>query len=119
MRWILYFCVIPFVRGKSRCRNRVSILREVQTLVRNNFHEIVITGIDTDCYVDSDNPTYNFVELLKDIDDICGTDCRVRISSIEPTRVSDEFLEFMKTPNQLFHISIFLCNPEVIKSSKL
>ena len=115
------FCVIPFVRGKSRCRNRVSILREVQTLVRNNFHEIVITGIDTDCYVDPDNPTYNFVELLKDIDDICGTDCRVRISSIEPTRVSDEFLEFMKNSKSIvphIHLPLQSGSDQILKAMR-
>lgn len=89
------FCVIPFVRGKSRCRGRVSILREVQKLVRNGFHEIVFTGIDTDCYRDPDAPEYDFVDLLKDCEEVAEGRCRIRISSIEPTRVTDRFLSLL------------------------
>lgn len=115
------FCVIPFVRGKSRCRDRVSILREVQALVRNNFHEIVITGIDTDFYRDPDNPEYGFDELLKDIDELCYPSCRIRISSIEPTRVGDKFLSLLSSSKSIvphIHLPLQSGSDKVLKEMR-
>lgn len=115
------FCVIPFVRGQSRFRDRISILREVQNLTRNNIHEIVITGIDTDCYVDPSHPEYDFVDLLKDIDNICEGDCRIRISSIEPTRVTPRLLEVLKNSKSIvphFHLPLQSGSDAILKSMR-
>lgn len=40
------FCVIPFVRGQSRSLPMERILREVDTLVKAGFREVVISGIN-------------------------------------------------------------------------
>jgi threonylcarbamoyladenosine tRNA methylthiotransferase MtaB len=40
------FCVIPYVRGKSRSLPRERVIAEVQTLVEAGYREVVISGIN-------------------------------------------------------------------------
>ena len=40
------FCIIPFVRGKSRSLRPDEIIREVNSLVANGYREIVLSGIN-------------------------------------------------------------------------
>jgi len=40
------FCVIPYVRGQSRSLGTDRIIREVQTLVRAGYREVVVSGIN-------------------------------------------------------------------------
>jgi threonylcarbamoyladenosine tRNA methylthiotransferase MtaB len=40
------FCVIPYVRGRSRSLARERIVREVQTLIEAGYREVVISGIN-------------------------------------------------------------------------
>lgn len=115
------FCVIPFVRGQSRCRDRVSILREAQNLSRNGIHEIVITGIDADCYKDPQHEEYDFVDLLKDMDDVLDGTCRIRISSIEPSRVSDRLLDILKNSKSIvphIHLPLQSGSDKILKAMR-
>lgn len=41
------YCIIPFVRGKCRSKNKDKIMEEVYSLVNNGYQEIVLTGIHT------------------------------------------------------------------------
>jgi threonylcarbamoyladenosine tRNA methylthiotransferase MtaB len=40
------YCTIPYVRGRSRSRRVEDILREVRTLIKQGYKEIVLTGIN-------------------------------------------------------------------------
>ncbi len=40
------FCIIPYVRGKSRSLKLQQVLREVDALVANGYREIVLSGIN-------------------------------------------------------------------------
>src|SRR6267378_3481186 len=40
------FCVIPYVRGRSRSLPRERVIAEVQTLVEAGYREVVISGIN-------------------------------------------------------------------------
>jgi len=40
------FCVIPYVRGRSRSLDRAEIIHEVNTLVEAGYREVVISGIN-------------------------------------------------------------------------
>ena len=88
------YCIIPYARGKVRSKKKEVVLEEIRSLVNNEHKEIVLTGIHTGHYgADLDN--YNFSKLLKDIEEIEGIK-RLRISSIEVTELTDEFLDTLK-----------------------
>ena len=48
------YCVIPYVRGNIKSKNKEKILNEVNCLVNNGYKEIVLTGIHTGKYNDKD-----------------------------------------------------------------
>lgn len=90
------YCIIPFVRGKCRSKDFNKVLEEVETLVKNGYKEIVLTGIHTGNYgVDLNT---NFASLLKELIKIDGLK-RLRISSIEITELTDEVLDIIKDSN--------------------
>lgn len=87
------YCIIPYTRGRVRSKNPDTVIKEITTLVKNSYKEVVLTGIHTGHY-GSDIET-SFPELLKEIVKIEGLE-RLRISSIEITELNDEFLNVLK-----------------------
>lgn len=85
------YCIIPFTRGRQRSKKMSIIIDEIKTLVANNYKEIVLTGVNTAGYNDSEN---NFYALLKEINKLEGN-FRVRISSVEPFQISDEIIQLI------------------------
>lgn len=87
------YCIIPYTRGRCRSKDKDIVLSEINTLVNNEYKEIVLTGIHTGHYGEDGNIT--FPELLSQIVQIQGLK-RLRISSIEITELNDDFLEILK-----------------------
>lgn len=86
------YCILPYVRGRSRSRKVDPILREVERLVASGYKEVVITGINVGDFDGGNDPKVSLAELVRQIDQIEGLE-RVRISSIDPDEVDDELLE--------------------------
>lgn len=109
------YCIIPFVRGKCRSKNKEEVIKEVRSLVANGYQEIVLTGIHTGNYgVDLDT---NFATLLKELVTIKGLK-RLRISSIEITELTEEVLEVIKNSSIIvdhMHIPLQAGSDEVLK----
>lgn len=98
------YCIIPYARGNVRSKNIDDVIEEVTALVKENHHEIVLTGIHTGHYGSDKN--YNFAFLLKQLEKIKGLD-RLRISSIEINEITDEVLDIIKNSNIIVdHIHI-------------
>lgn len=98
------YCIIPYTRGKVRSKNPDTVIKEITTLVKNGYKEVVLTGIHTGHY-GSDIET-SFPKLLKRIVKIEGLE-RLRISSIEITELNDEFLNVLKNnPVIVSHLHI-------------
>lgn len=87
------YCIIPYVRGNVRSKKIENVIREVNYLVENGHKEIVLTGIHTGHYGSDINS--NLTKLLQEISKIDGLK-RIRISSIEITELTDEFLDELK-----------------------
>lgn len=85
------FCIIPFSRGHERSRRLEDILQEAASLAARGYREIVLTGVNIGQYR---HAHYDFCSLLRRLDQVPGLD-RIRISSIEPTTVSDELLDLL------------------------
>ena len=98
------YCIIPYTRGRQRSKKPDVVLKEINTLVKNGYKEVVLTGIHTGHY-GSDLET-TFPELLKEIVGIKGLK-RLRISSIEITELNDDFLSVLKeNPIIVSHLHI-------------
>lgn len=109
------YCVIPKVRGKCRSKKKETVLEEINTLVKNGYKEIILTGIHTGNYgVDLG---ITFADLLREIVKIKGLE-RLRISSIEITEINDDILDIIKNNKVIvnhFHIPIQSGSDKVLK----
>ena len=109
------YCIIPKVRGKCRSKDKDIVIKEIETLVKNGYKEIILTGIHTGNYGVDKNTT--FASLLKEIVKINGLK-RLRISSIEATELTDEVLDIIKDNKVIvnhFHIPIQSGSDKVLK----
>lgn len=109
------YCIIPYVRGKCRSKDKDKVLEEINTLVSNGYKEVVLTGIHTGNYgVDLDT---SFAELLREIVKIKGLE-RLRISSIEITELTDGVLDAIKDSDIIvdhMHIPLQAGSDEILK----
>ncbi len=85
------YCIIPYVRGRSKSRSLDDILREIKTLVENGFKEIVLTGINIGDF-DGGDGSIRLHHLVRAVDKVEGVE-RIRISSIDPDEVDDDLLD--------------------------
>jgi threonylcarbamoyladenosine tRNA methylthiotransferase MtaB len=91
------FCIIPFSRGHERSRQIEDLLREAEGLVARGHQEVVITGVNVGRYNYAGLSLVDVVRALEQVPALA----RIRISSIEPTTISDELLELMAGPSKL------------------
>lgn len=85
------FCLIPFARGRERSRVLEDVLREARELAAHGYRELVLTGVNIGRY---HHQGATLVDLLRALDRVPGVE-RIRISSIEPTTVPLDLLEYM------------------------
>jgi threonylcarbamoyladenosine tRNA methylthiotransferase MtaB len=91
------FCLIPFARGHERSRLRDDVIREAETLVAGGYKEIVLTGVNIGQYRQGEA---DLVGLIAQLEAIEGLD-RIRISSIEPTTITNALLDRMASSSKL------------------
>ena len=91
------FCLIPFARGHERSRFRDDVIREAEILVAGGYKEIVLTGVNIGQYW---HEKTDLVGLIPHLEKIEGLE-RIRISSIEPTTVTDALIDHMASSSKL------------------
>jgi len=91
------FCIIPFARGHERSRRLYDVLREAEGLAERGHRELVLTGVNIGQYLEGGRSLLDLIQCLERIE---GVE-RIRISSIEPTTISDELLHYMITSSKL------------------
>ncbi len=84
------YCIIPYVRGRSRSRDLTDILQEVKGLVANGYKEIVLTGINIGDFEATEK--IRLADLVRQVDAIEGIQ-RLRISSIDPDEIDEDLAD--------------------------
>ena len=91
------FCLIPFARGHERSRLRDDVIREAEILVAGGYREIVLTGVNVGQYRQGG---LDLVGLIAQLESIEGLE-RIRISSIEPTTITNALLDQIASSSKL------------------
>ena len=99
------YCIIPAVRGDARSHREETILEQIKKLAANGFGEFILTGTNVGSY-GQDHQT-SMAKLLKKISHIRGVR-RIRIGSLEPIQIDDEFMELLSEPWMAKHLHIAL-----------
>lgn len=93
------FCIIPFVRGRSRSMPADQVIEQVRGLAAN-YKEVVLSGINLGRWGREPGSTMRLAGLVRRILD--ETDiARLRLSSVEPMDFSDELLELMASSERI------------------
>ena len=88
------YCIVPYARGRSRSVPFEEALAGARSSAEAGFAEVVLTGIHLGAYGLDLTPKRGLLELLQRID-ADGVVSRLRLGSIEPNEVTEEFIGFM------------------------
>jgi threonylcarbamoyladenosine tRNA methylthiotransferase MtaB len=97
------FCIIPFVRGKSRYSGADQIVEQVRAL-STKYKEVVLSGINLGRWGRESGSTMRLPDLLRRLLGETAIE-RLRLSSVEPMDFSDDLLGLMaETPRISKHV---------------
>ena len=102
------YCIIPYARGRVRSRELRSVIEEVKILAKNGVKEVVLTGIHIASYGRDFKEDITLIDLLEEINKIEGI-VRIRLGSLEPTIINEEFLRRLSRLEKMchhFHLSL-------------
>ena len=111
------YCIIPYARGRVRSRKPQSVLNEIKAVATKGIKEVVITGIHIASYGKDFKEEYKLIDLLEEINKIDGIE-RIRLGSIEPTLITEEFISRLLKLEKIchhFHLSLQSACNETLK----
>ena len=104
------YCLIPYLRGRTRSRTLESVLAEARALPQR---EIVLTGIDISSYRDGERDLGALLRALS------GLPARIRLGSLEPCAITREFLSAAREAGNVaphFHLSLQSGSSRVLRA---
>ena len=87
------FCVIPFVRGRSRSAPAALVVEQVRALA-GRYREVVLSGINLGRWGREPGSKMRLADLIRLLLAETGVE-RLRLSSVEPMDFSDDLLHLM------------------------
>jgi threonylcarbamoyladenosine tRNA methylthiotransferase MtaB len=102
------YCVIPFVRGRSRSLPSDAVLEETRKLVATGAKEIVLSGINLGSYGRDLAPRVVLADLVRRILHETALE-QLRFSSIEPQDVTEDFVALVAASPRIaphFHVPL-------------
>ena len=103
------YCIIPYAKGRVRSRKLENVIDEIEAIAKKGIQEVVITGIHVASYgIDFEDSNIRLIDLLEKINQIEGLK-RIRLGSLEPNIITDEFVERLKKLDKIcdhFHLSL-------------
>lgn len=87
------YCIVPYVR--PWCSVPIdTVIKRFKQMITSGYKEIVLTGINIGAYgiAPGAGTQITFIELLTQLLDISSNKARIRISSIEPEDIDNDFL---------------------------
>ena len=112
------YCIIPHARGRSRSLRPEIVIKRIRGLKEQGYSEVVLCGINIGRYGQDLTPTTSLSWLIKLIDSPQAVK-RLRVSSIEPTELSEEVIGQMANSQRIcshLHIPMQSGDDEVLKS---
>ena len=100
------YCIVPYARGRSRSLGLDKVLDQALGYAAQGHREIVITGIHVGHYGLDLTPPLHLFDLLKKLSALTP-EVRYRLSSLEPSEIDRDILQFMALDNNFMpHLHI-------------
>ena len=102
-RYRCTFCIVTVARGEERSRTVEDVIKQINQEYQQGINEVILTGVHVGGYgSDLDSDLYT---LLKSI--LSETDIpRLRLASVEPWDLPDNFFELFKNPRLMPHMHL-------------
>ena len=94
------YCIVPYVRGRERSRDKNDIINEINNVVNDGVVEVMLLGQNVNSYGKDIENNITFPELLNEI---CNIDKlkRIRFMTSHPKDLSDELIYVIKNNNKI------------------
>lgn len=102
-RYRCTFCIVTVARGAERSRPMADVIDEINALHNQGIDEVILTGVHLGGYgSDQDNNLSNLIKAI-----LAGTDIsRLRLGSLEPWELSDDFFALFDNPRLMPHLHL-------------
>ncbi len=110
------YCIVPYLRGRYRSRPIENVIEQIKKFEDKGFKEVVLTGIHLGKYGMETKKSLLSL-LLKRILEETSIE-RIRLTSIEPTELSDEIIEIISQNNRIckhLHVPLQSGNDKILK----
>ncbi len=111
------YCIVPYVRGRERCRHPDEILAEARELVASGYKEITLLGQNVNSYGKGESHGVDFAELLRKINAIEG-DFTIRFMTSHPKDATHELFDTIAACEKVshhFHLPFQSGNNRILK----
>ncbi|MDD4110993.1 MAG: tRNA (N6-isopentenyl adenosine(37)-C2)-methylthiotransferase MiaB [Clostridia bacterium] len=116
------YCIVPYVRGRERSRDREEILKEIKEIISknsNNENKIRITllGQNVNSYGQDKYKDYGFAELLEEISKLEGN-FELAFMTSHPKDITDKVIEIIANEKNIvkeLHLPIQSGSNEILK----
>ena len=85
------YCIIPYARGPIRSLSIQSAEEECRRLGAEGYREVVLTGIEISSWGAERRDGSSLIDLVEGVCRALPADVRVRLGSLEPRTVTEEF----------------------------
>lgn len=112
------YCIVPYVRGRERSRNKEDILSEIRGLVADGYKEITLLGQNVNSYGKKMEGGCDFASLVEEICAIDG-DFTLRFMTSHPKDVSDRLIEVIRDNPKVerhFHLPVQSGSTRILKA---
>ncbi len=102
-RYRCTFCIVTVARGEERSRPLQEVIKEINVLHQQNINEIILTGVHLGGY--GSDLSLSLVDLIKAI--LAETNVpRIRLGSLEPWELTDDFYQLYDNPRLMPHLHL-------------
>jgi threonylcarbamoyladenosine tRNA methylthiotransferase MtaB len=114
------FCIIPYGRGNSRSVPAGVVVDQINRLVAQGYHEVVLTGVDLTSWGADLPATPRLGDLVRRILRLTDV-ARLRVSSIDSIEADEALMEAIATESRLMphlHLSLQAGDDMILKRMK-
>ncbi|NPV56614.1 MAG: tRNA (N(6)-L-threonylcarbamoyladenosine(37)-C(2))-methylthiotransferase MtaB [Anaerolineae bacterium] len=99
------YCITRIARGKNRSQPLDEIIGDIRSAIAGGVREVVLTGVQLGAWGQDLEDGQNMVHLIRAI--LERTDIpRVRLSSVEPWDLTQDFFDLFKDPRLCRHLHL-------------
>ena len=99
------FCITRIARGAHRSQSEREIFEDIGSALDGGAKEIVLSGVNLGAWGKEFEPQKQLASLIKRIVEKFSP-LRIRLSSLEPRDITDEFLEVFELPGFCQHLHL-------------